>query len=85
MPKCKSCGADIIWLKTKSGKSMPCNTEPVRYWLDIDGPDKIVTQDGKVVTCALNQLSIVPPTGLGYIPHWASCPKADEHRRKLHG
>lgn len=23
--KCKSCGADIIWIKTLAGKQMPCD------------------------------------------------------------
>lgn len=27
MPKCKGCSADIIWIRTTAGKSMPCNPE----------------------------------------------------------
>lgn len=27
MSKCKGCGKEIIWLKTKAGKSMPCELE----------------------------------------------------------
>lgn len=26
MSKCKGCGADIIWIKTKNNKIMPCNS-----------------------------------------------------------
>ena len=25
--KCKGCGAEILWIKTKAGKIMPCNTD----------------------------------------------------------
>lgn len=24
-PKCRSCGAEIIWLETAAGKAMPCD------------------------------------------------------------
>jgi len=27
--KCRSCGAEIVWLKTSTGKSMPVDTESV--------------------------------------------------------
>ena len=27
MAKCKGCNADIIWIKTKNDKIMPCNAE----------------------------------------------------------
>ena len=39
MAKCKSCGADIVWLKTVNGKNMPCNTEKTT----------VVTEDGKTI------------------------------------
>ena len=32
MAKCRGCGADIIWIKTPGGKSMPCDPIPVMYW-----------------------------------------------------
>lgn len=25
MSKCKGCGAEIVWIQTENGKSMPCN------------------------------------------------------------
>ena len=31
MSKCKSCGAEIIWIKTKNGKNMPCDAKPISY------------------------------------------------------
>lgn len=35
--RCRSCQADIVWLTTKAGKSMPCDWSPER------GPDAIHT------------------------------------------
>ena len=28
---CKSCGAAIIWIRTRSGRSMPCDAKAVNY------------------------------------------------------
>jgi len=80
MPKCTSCGAKIIWIRTKAGKHMPCNPELVEYWLEKDGPNKIVTRNGEVVSCAFEQMTLIEPTGTGYISHWDTCPSADKHR-----
>ncbi len=40
MAFCKGCGAEIVWLKTKSGKNMPCNAEKTT----------IITESGEVIT-----------------------------------
>lgn len=39
MSKCKGCGAEITWIKTKAGKLMPCNSEK----------STIVTEQGEIV------------------------------------
>ncbi len=39
MTRCKSCGAEIIWIKTTSGKTMPCNAKEVVYWKNKDGKE----------------------------------------------
>ena len=67
---CRGCGASIVWIKTKSGKSMPCDAEPVHYVPG--GKDRAVTASGNVVSC-----EIVSGGGeIGYRPHWATCPNA---------
>lgn len=30
-PRCKSCGAEILWVKMTSGKSMPVDAKPISY------------------------------------------------------
>jgi hypothetical protein len=37
--KCRSCGADVIWIRTKAGKAMPCN--PKRYVITTAAGDSI--------------------------------------------
>jgi hypothetical protein len=78
MPKCKSCGAEILWVTTSSGKKMPIDAAPRKVIVLLRGPndriDKRVDQEtidkeatAEVVTA--------------YTAHFATCPNADEHRK----
>ena len=40
MSKCKGCGAEIVWIKTKAGKNMPCDEKKIT----------IVTDSGETIT-----------------------------------
>lgn len=78
---CRSCGDPIVWIKTKAGKSMPCNALPIRYRAKPGGDTKIVTEAGDVVCCE----AFADPaeaTGWGYIPHWATCNAPEKFRKK---
>lgn len=35
---CRECGKPLIFIRTRAGKNMPCEAEPVLYWPDADGP-----------------------------------------------
>ena len=48
---CRGCGAEIVWVKTTAGKSMPCNPGAVPFWARPGAPGKVVTLLGKVVSC----------------------------------
>lgn len=83
---CKSCGASIVWIKTQKGKNMPCDADAVDYQENYKGKSTIVTEDGRVL-----KASIITSTGggltpiidgKGYIPHWATCPYANNHRSR---
>ena len=39
MSKCKGCNAEIVWIKTRNGKIMPCNVEKTT----------IVTEQGETI------------------------------------
>lgn len=81
MAKCKGCGAQIVWIGTPGGKSIPCDPEQVMYWEKAKAKGKVVTPNGEVLSC---EFSGDPnkATGLGYVSHWSTCPKAGQFRRK---
>lgn len=78
---CKSCGAVIRWITMPSGKSMPVDYEPVTYWEKPKAKGKIVTPNGMIISCEFSG-DLQKATGVGFIPHWATCPKAAEHKRR---
>lgn len=81
MTTCKKCGAPIIFIKTKKGKWMPCDEGLVEYKAG-DGPnfdDVVVDQNGNVIHCTFDFQCV--PDGLARIPHWATCPYAEDFRR----
>lgn len=80
MARCKSCGAEIIWIKTPAS-SMPCDPEPQYYRPDKQGGMTIVTPNGKVLKARL--VDPVKAIGVGYISHFATCPSAVQHRKKV--
>lgn len=81
--KCKGCGAEIVWIKTDKGKSMPCDPDPVPYWERRGAPGKVVTPNGIVVSCDFEGPRETS-TGIGYVFHFSTCPKANDFRLTLH-
>ena len=81
MARCKGCGQEIIWIKTKSGKSIPCDPEMIYYKAKKTGHLRVVTPTGEVVS-AVPSDSILTATDYGYVSHFATCPQADRFRRK---
>jgi len=54
MAKCKSCGADIIWVKMTSGYPMPLDAKEKILWKPVrDGiaPIKITGHESHFATC----------------------------------
>lgn len=81
MSKCKSCGAEIIWIKTKSGKAMPCNAQKIAYRNTLPatgGGITLVTPDGRITRGEYDPTSDV----FGYESHFATCPAAAAHRKR---
>lgn len=82
MSRCKSCGAEIIWIKTPAGKAMPCNPEPVPFMPLAIGDLQLVTENGYVVRGVRARAGGSMTAIGGYISHFATCPAADKHRRR---
>lgn len=83
--KCRSCGANIIFITTENGRKMLCDADAVDYQDNIKGKDTIVTESGKVIKGAIIKPSqgggLVPVVdGKGYISHFATCPFVLQHR-----
>lgn len=79
--RCRGCGAWIKWITTTAGKQMPCDDKPVLYKVKIGGPHKIVTQYGDVISCEIVGDQKIAD-GQGYVPHWSTCPNANDFRKK---
>jgi hypothetical protein len=85
---CSSCSATVVWVRTPKGKKMPCDPELFAVRIAEDGPETVVTVDGKTVRAerVLGLLSETPaipgrPVVLGRISHFATCPNAARHRK----
>ena len=74
---CRACGYRIRWIKTKNGKSMPCNAQAVRFTPG-GGPDTFVTKEGKVERGKRDKAG----SAVGYISHFATCKQADRFRKR---
>jgi len=77
---CKSCGATIRWIRTRTGRSMPCDVAPRYYQTKPGGCAKVVTPAGDVISCELVK-DPAEATGWGYIPHWSTCDAPDKFRK----
>ncbi len=70
---CYSCGAMMIWLRTINGARIPLDAEPTA-----DG--NAVIRDG--VVRFVSQTFQPDPGERRYKSHFATCPYANQHRRK---
>lgn len=76
MARCKLCGAEIKWVRTVGGKTMPCDPQRVYYRIDHGSLERVVTPNGDVFSCVTIELDtedISIADGWGYIPHFATC------------
>lgn len=85
--KCRSCGANIIFITTENGRKMPCDADAVDYQDNIKGKDTIVTESGKVIKGTIIKTTqgggLVPIIdGKGYVSHFATCPFAGQYRKR---
>ena len=76
MARCRGCGAEIEWIRTRAGKNMPVDPEPVFVLVCFgEGPGRFVTDEGDMIS------GQEVPTNDGdaevaFVPHWATCPVA---------
>lgn len=75
MSFCRKCPAEIRFCKTESGKWMPVDAAP-----NPDGnlADAGVDDEGIPLVAAVDLFT--PADATRYMPHWATCPAAEEFR-----
>jgi len=81
MARCKSCGTEIKWIRMKTGISMPVDAKPISYRIAVPGATgtlKLVTPEGRLVSGFFDPGSDLK----GYTSHFATCPHANQHRRR---
>lgn len=81
MSRCRSCNAEIKWIRMKTGRSMPVDAKPISYRIAVPGAtgtQTLVTPDGRTVSCFFDSDSDLK----GYISHFATCLNAGQHRRR---
>lgn len=68
--RCKSCGAEIEWIRTTSGKNMPLDILPIaggNVEILLNGRGQVVEPDDNTIRS---------------VSHFVTCPDRDEHRRR---
>lgn len=79
MAKCKKCGKEILWILTRGERWMPC--DPDLKFIKTGSGHKFVNKYGEVIEATFAK-GINDAEGTAYSPHWASCPYAEEFKRK---
>lgn len=78
---CRGCGAEIGFIKTVAGKTMPVNVKPIRFAKD-GGKEVFVLENGTVVHgTSLTESQAAPDEMVGYVSHFATCPASDSFRK----
>lgn len=75
MNACRSCKAPVLWTRTAAGKAMPLDPEP-------NPAGNVVLVKGVAVVLGKRAAEgVAAVEGTRYMPHWATCPNAKEHKR----
>jgi hypothetical protein len=74
---CSSCGAEVMWLKTPRGKTIPIDPMP------LPGGNIILADEGAVTFLSRMQITEMKESGdLAYQSHFVTCPDAELHRKR---
>lgn len=82
--KCRSCGADVLWVRWESGKRMPVDTEPDMR--PRSGGNIVLTlrggQELGELVADTYRADKHDPKRNRYTSHFATCIHADQHRKE---
>jgi len=71
---CRSCKAPVVWVRTRAGKRMPVDPEPV------EGGNIILSERDHATPLAVYVEA--DPGVMRHVSHFATCPNADQHRKR---
>ena len=78
---CRGCGADIAFIRTTAGKSMPVDPFPISF-VHAGGPNTYVMMDGSIQRGREPRQEDAEAVRIGYRSHFATCPQADRFRHR---
>jgi hypothetical protein len=82
---CKSCGAEIIWVKTEAGKAIPLDAEPTEggnIIVQVLGPDREIAHVETAVEKVERHNCPIPAGRVAFVSHFATCPQANAWRKR---
>ena len=79
--KCRYCSAEIIFVRTLSGREMPCNSTLTEVWAHDKGKHTAIGNDGRTFKCSLTRVAF-RESEYAYVVHWSECPGAGKARGK---
>jgi len=80
MTTCRSCGAEILWVRTEKERRMPLDRQPVDD--STPGGTFVLRDTGSPEgPLAISATPAQLPGEVYYVSHFATCPHAAEHRR----
>lgn len=80
--RCRSCGAEIIWVKTVAGKSMPIDATPSDVGTVQILPGQTCTVLSKADAAKVRDMNNkLENTTTLYVSHFATCVNAASHRK----
>ena len=79
--RCRGCGAEIAFIKTVNGKSIPVDPEAIEFIPEFAN-DRFVLVDGTVERGEPVKQADRIETHIGYRSHFSTCPAADRFRKK---
>jgi hypothetical protein len=84
---CRSCGAPIWWAHTTAGRLIPVDNAPVDSGNIVTTGRQNVSESITGVVCSRPEVKVEEPGMLPddrprYVAHFATCPNADEWRKR---
>ena len=84
MPNCDGCGAEIVWGVTKNGKRTPLDAKSEKRYVTVEVYEPDDDSTGNFTFYRAEDKDHVALVDV-FMPHFATCPKAEQFRKKKRG